>query len=373
MTPTPSSTIDLSSLAVRATRPLGQIARTLAESGIRVIPILEDEGDVNRFVISQRLAVDCRTGYGFLNGIMDKTLFSGAIYLREHFELAVLIVEGQVDYEYRGFDPQAVRGALSSMVLEYGINVLSTPDPTETAKLLTLFVRQEQVGIPEISLVPKRTAASLPDMQRRIVEMLPGCGRVMARALLQHFGSVERIVRASGEELQEISGIGPKKASLIRQVMGTEYDAVDTEKQIEQALSQDHGILFSGTVSLLSRQHYIYGDDRERHIVDMVFHDADAHTVVLVELKRGRLEAPHREQLRRYLDRAGESDMIRGYVADGCLVRGILASPDPGIFEAGYGDIEVRRVDVQKVIAALRQLRHARLGEGAGASERSVE
>ena len=364
----PDIVSDPSSLSVHVTKPLGQIAQKLAADGIGIIPILEDEGDVDRFVISKRLAIDCRTGHSFLSGIMDKTLFTGAIYLREHFEIPLLIVEGQVDYQYRGFDPRAVRGALSSMILEYGINVLCTTDPADTVQLLALFIRQEQVGIPEISLVPKRTAISLPDMQRRIVEMLPGCGRVMARALLQHFGSIERILDATEEELRGVTGIGRKKAGLIHHVLNAEYEAIDTEKQIEEAAARDHTILFSDTVSLLARQHYIYGEDRERHIVDMVFYDTNAHRVILVELKRGRLEASHREQLRRYLDRAGESEMIRRYMDDGCPVVGLLASPDPGGLEAGCNDIEIRPVEGEKVISILRQLRETRFGKRSGIS-----
>ena len=108
--------------------------------------------------------MDRRTRPSLLNGIMDKTLFTSAIYLREQFTLPVLIVEDEVDYGYRGFDPQAVRGALSSMVLEYGLSVLSTRDLDETVHMLVMMARQEQVGIPKISLIPKRKATSLADM-----------------------------------------------------------------------------------------------------------------------------------------------------------------------------------------------------------------
>ena len=353
---------DLSTLVVRATKPKSQAARLLADQGLQIMPVAEDEGNVERFVISDSLAVDRRTGSSLLNGIMDKTLFTCAIYLREHFALPVLILEGEVNYEYRGFDPQAVRGALSSMVLEYGLTVLSTRDLDETAHMLIMMARQEQVGIPEISLIPKRKATSLADMQRRVVEMLPGSGRVMARELLQHFGSVDRVAQASEDELCDLKGIGRKKARDMRQVLSAPYEAVDTERQIEDAIEVDPSLLFDAPVNLLARQHHIYDDDDDRHIVDMVFHDPAADTVILVELKRGRLEASHRRQLRRYLDHAAESDLLRRHLDGGSALQGILASPEAAGLKPGHDDIAVREVDAERVIEILVRLRQARLG-----------
>ena len=345
------------------TKPRGRVARTLADMGIFVLPVPDDDGEIDRYVISKRLAVERRSANSFVNGIMDKTLFTNAIHLRGNFRLPVLIVEGAVNYEHRGFDPQAVRGALSAMLLEYGLNVLSTQNMEETIHLIVMMARQEQIGIPNISLVPKRKAATLPDMQRRVVEMLPGCGRVMAKDLLQHFGSVERLVRASIDELREVRGVGAKKAKVIQQVLNAEYEAVDTEKQVEAAIEADHSLLFPQPVSLIGRQLHIYDDEQDRHVVDMAFHDPAANEVILVELKRGKLESDHRAQLCRYLDHAAESLQLRQYLDAGSGLRGILASPEPGRLTARRNDVVIQAVDPQRVIAALVLLRRRRLGE----------
>ncbi len=45
----------------------------------RRLPPEMDEGNVDRYVLSDPLAVDRRTAGGFLAGIMDKTLFPAAI------------------------------------------------------------------------------------------------------------------------------------------------------------------------------------------------------------------------------------------------------------------------------------------------------
>ena len=353
--------VDLSAVTVRATKPRGKPARALAEMGIRILPVEEDEGNVDRYILSKRLAIERRTGGGFLMGIMDKTLFTSAIYLREHFRIPVLIVEGAVNYEYSMFDPQAVRGALSSMMLQYGLNVLSSADVDETAALIGMMARQEQLGIPEISLIPKRKAMDLPDMQRRVIEMLPGCGMVMARDLLQRFGSIGRIVSATEDELRAMRGIGEKKARDIAKVLSAEYESADTEKDLEDAIEVVPELLFKQSVELLARQHHIYTDEKERHVVDLVFLAPEADEVILVELKRGAISRSHYAQIRRYLDHARESKLLRGRLEAGSTVRGVLASVEPSDYRPDAQDVSVSIVNRKHVIEVLKELRRLRL------------
>ena len=361
--------LDLSGVTISATKPRRRPAALLADMGISVVPIDVEEGNVDRYILSKRLVIERRTGGGFLQGIMDKTLFTSAVYLREHFRLPVLIVEGETASAYRGFDPQAVRGALSSMMLLYAINVLRTPNTEETAQLIAMMARQEQIGIPEISLIPKRKAADLPDLQRRVIEMLPGAGMVAARQLLQHFGSVQRIVGATEDELRSLKGIGAKKAKAMHRTLNAEYRSVDTERDLEDAIVEAPDLLFKQPVTLVARQHHIYTEDKQRHVVDLVFLDIEGDELVLVELKRGRLARDHEAQLCRYLDRASESPLLRPFLAHGRRCRGLLATVEPCEFEPKCPDVLARVVDKKRVIDMLVERRRRRLGEGAMAGE----
>ena len=354
---------DLSALTISATKPNRKPAAMLAQLGIRIVPIEEDEGDVDRYILSKRVAVERRTGGGFLKGIMDKTLFTSAIYLRERFRVPILIVEGKVNYEYTRFDPQAVRGAMTAMMLEYGVSVLSAPDIEETVQLIAMIARQEQLGIPVISLIPKRKATSLPDMQRRMIEMLPGCGMVMARNLLQYFGSVRRTLNATTDELRGVPGIAAKKATEMHKVLNAEYEAVDTERNLEDAIEADHALLFERRVVLLARQHHIYTEHKERHIVDMVFLDPDADELFLIELKRGALTLEHYRQLRRYLDNAGKSKLLGPFLDSGVRISGVLATVERCKFRPQDPEVSVRIVDIKRVINVLKQQRRRRLDE----------
>jgi len=352
--------VDLSSLTISVTKPNWKPAIMLGDMGINIIPIEEDEGDVDRYIISSRLAIERRTGSNFLQGIIDKTLFTSAIYLREHFNMPILITEGDISHKCRMIDPQAIRGALSSLMILYGISVLSTPDMEETVSLIAMMARQEQIGIREISLVPKRKATTLDDIQRRVIEMLPGCGMVTARELLQYFGSIKSIVNATEEEFRSLPGIGVKKAEEIYKVLNAEYESVDTEKELEDAIETSPELLFEQPVTMLSRQHYITAEGKERHIVDMVFFDNEADELVLVELKKGRLAVEHYYQIKRYIDNAPKSKLLRSFLEKGCSIRGVLATVEQCTLDLGDSNVSVHIVDRDRAIKVLKKLRDRR-------------
>lgn len=347
---------DLSVLTISATKPNGQPAAMLSEMGVNIVPV-EEEDNVDRYIISKRIAVERRIGSAFLQGIVDRTLFTSAIYLAENFSNPIMMIEGEVSYECRGINPQAVRGALGRLILLHGVNVLSTPDVEETVSLMAMLARQEHEGIPEMSLIPKRKAIDLPDMQRRVVEMLPGCGMVTARDLLQSFGSIRRIATAEEEEFLSLPGIGKKKAAEMYRTLSAEYESVDTEKDLEDAIEAAPELLFSQPITMLDRQHYICTEGRERHIVDMVFLDPAEDELILVELKRGRLLEEHYDQIRRYLDNAYKSQFLLSYLEKGMAIRGILATVEECEFEPEAGDVSVCIVDKKRAIEVVKKLR----------------
>jgi hypothetical protein len=246
-------------------------------------------------------------------------------------------------------------------MLVYGVNVLSTPDVNETVALLAMLTRQEQVGVPEISLIPKRKAMDLADMQRRVVEMLPSCGLTIARDLLQRFGSVRRIANATEAELRGTRGIGANRAAEIHRVLNAEYESIDTEKNLEDAIEAAPEPIFDRPVTMLARQHHVYSEARERHVVDLVFADEGANDLVLVELKRGKLAREHEDQLRRYMDHAHESPLLRACLGAGARLRGVLATATRCNYRPKGQDITVRIVDRESTISVLKRLRARRL------------
>ncbi|MFA5580124.1 MAG: helix-hairpin-helix domain-containing protein [Methanothrix sp.] len=69
----------------------------------------------------------------------------------------------------------------------------------------------------------KKTHRTLKEQQEYLVSSIPGVGNAVAKNLLRHFGSVERVFAATTEELKEVELVGAKTAERIRELVGGEY------------------------------------------------------------------------------------------------------------------------------------------------------
>jgi len=180
--------------------------------------------EVGDFILSDRVGVERKTVGDFLQSIVDKRLLEQAKQLGESFERPILILEGEGLYSRRAIHPNAIRGALAALAVDFSISILPTRDEKETAAVLMAIARREQVEqAREVSIRGERKALTLPEQQRFVVEGLPGVSAVLAKRLLEHFGTVERVMSASERELREVRGIGKEKAREIRKVLGSRY------------------------------------------------------------------------------------------------------------------------------------------------------
>jgi DNA ligase (NAD+) len=97
---------------------------------------------------------------------------------------------------------------------------------------------------------------------------IPKVGWVMARNLALHFGSVDALMKATPEELQEVDGIGPDRAELIAEwfadeenrrlveelrALGLQMRAGEAERPVEGSLT-GHQYVITGTLEGWSRE-----------------------------------------------------------------------------------------------------------------------
>jgi len=112
---------------------------------------------------------------------------------------------------------------LAAIAVSYGIPILHTRNPKDTAgMLIAIAKREKEAGAPKPSLHPQKPA-TLGQMQEYVIASLPGVEKKLARALLQKFGTVAEVINATEEHLQKVEMIGPKKAAEIKKVIDTEY------------------------------------------------------------------------------------------------------------------------------------------------------
>ena len=169
------------------------------------------------------MAIERKTTKDFVDSLIDKRLFKQARELSEEFKRPLMILEG--DDLYGGMvNPNAIRGALASIAIDFGISIIPTRNAQDTAAMIKRIAVREQNGErTPIQIRTDKKPVSLLEQQLFIVESLPNIGPVNAKNLLEHFGSVANILNASSVELQEVDGIGLKTAQDIRHVLDSKY------------------------------------------------------------------------------------------------------------------------------------------------------
>ncbi len=199
-----------------------RVVKELIDLNVHVTLEQLDHAD---YLLSGRVAVELKQVPDFVASLIDGRILDQLRDLKRLFERAVLIIEGDEDiYSVRNVHPNALRGLLATIVLDYGIPILYTRSAKETAALLAVMAKREQEKDTDFSvhsLKPK----TLSQQQEYVVAALPGIGIQTARVLLLHFRSVERVMSATKKELMEVEGVGVKIAERIKELVEKKYDA----------------------------------------------------------------------------------------------------------------------------------------------------
>jgi len=211
-------------LVIADTRELGAlVTRELAKLGVVVKSETLEVGD---FVLSDRVVVERKEVDDFASSIIDGRLFEQAAKLNQSYAKPVIIVEGERLTGSGRVRPEAMMGAYASILVDYGIPVMWTREPSETAQLILAVARREQVQerrSPRVMTSQK--PSTIEEQQEFVVSSLPDIDSARARKLLTHFQTVERLFSASKEELMSVSGIGDKISEEIKRVLTTRYKA----------------------------------------------------------------------------------------------------------------------------------------------------
>jgi Fanconi anemia group M protein len=181
---------------------------------------------VGDYVCSDRVVVERKTVSDFLDTLTggDRSLFGQARDMSRHYARPVVLIEGDGLYEERNIHPGAIRGAIASLAVDFGVSVLHTRDETDTTELLATLASREQTERDRaVSVHGEKAAKTLDEQQEYVVGAIADVGPVTAQSLLAHFGSVEAVMTATEADLQEVRGVGAKTAQRIRGVVGSDY------------------------------------------------------------------------------------------------------------------------------------------------------
>ncbi|MBN1868507.1 nuclease [Candidatus Sumerlaeota bacterium] len=129
----------------------------------------------------------------------------------------ILIIEGtSADLARSAMSREGIQGSLIAVTVFFGVPILRSMSPDETARLMIYTARQARTFATGALPRRGRRPRGKRKMQLAILQELPGVGPERAERLLAAFGSVEQAMAAGAEELSCIPGIGTRTARAIR-------------------------------------------------------------------------------------------------------------------------------------------------------------
>ena len=191
---------------------------------------------VGDYVLSDRVAVERKSVADFLDTLLggDRSLFEQIGDLSRAYARPILILEGDGLYEERNVHPDAIRGALASLAVDFDVSVLQTAGESETGELLrTIAAREQSERDRAVSVHGEKAAKTLAEQQEYVVSAIADIGPVTAQSLLRAFGTVEGVMTAREEDLLTVDGVGEVTAGRIREVVGSGYQGADAESDVD--------------------------------------------------------------------------------------------------------------------------------------------
>ncbi len=175
--------------------------------------------ELGDYRVNDRLMFERKTVQDFSASLKDGRLFNQGIRLAASPLHKAIILEGNGNELMNGgIRREALQGALITLTLFFGIPLLRSLNPEETARLMLYADRQFDSLASHMS--PRLFTGKRPrgkrKTQMRILQALPGIGPSIAHNLLEQFGSVEAILAADEQALQNAEGIGAVRAKSIR-------------------------------------------------------------------------------------------------------------------------------------------------------------
>lgn len=169
-------------------------------------------------ICSEAVAIERKTYDDFVSSIIDGRIFEQAANLKKNFEKSMVLIEG---FSNRQINENALKAAIASLLIDFNLSLISTKNPLDTAKTIFWIAKKEQDAGGGIAIKVGKKPKEVKKLQEFIVASIPGISTILAKKLLQKFGSIEKIVTADVTELERT--VGKKKSETIKKVLTAKY------------------------------------------------------------------------------------------------------------------------------------------------------
>jgi DNA excision repair protein ERCC-4 len=177
------------------------------------------------YVLNPEVAVERKSVRDLVSSVYDSRIFYQAAKISAAYAKPFLLVEGDSkEVEGLARNLKSFYGAIANVTIAYGLRVLYTANPRETALAISeLLVHARAKPLARLPSEVPRKAQSAPLQQVYLVSSLPGVGRRLAEKLLAKYGTPRRVMALTAGELAMTDGIGWKRAEKIKGVLDSKY------------------------------------------------------------------------------------------------------------------------------------------------------
>lgn len=171
---------------------------------------------VGDYIVEHTVLVERKSPADIAASIIDGRIFRQAASMARSPLRTLFLIE---EPEAARIHPHALIGTFVSLAVIWRQPLITSGGPEESLTILRILA--EQAGVPATVELPRYGYRPKRLSQRKlfVLQGLPGVGPKLATSLLRHFGSVEKVMAASVNQLQEVRGCGSKKAAAIRGVV----------------------------------------------------------------------------------------------------------------------------------------------------------
>jgi Fanconi anemia group M protein len=205
------------------------------EAGGECLEVLKEKGivfevkrlEIGDFVIGTGIGVERKTASDFEASIMDGRVFQQAEHLRKHFQKPLIAVVGN---SFGRLRKESLRGAFMALCLDLQVPVIVLSGEEELGEFLAVMVKRYSKPLGETKLQFNKPSMTLAQQQQFVVEALPEVGPILAKNLLEEFGTVGKVFAAKESRLLKVEKIGEKKARAIRRVIEARFGWEEQKK-----------------------------------------------------------------------------------------------------------------------------------------------
>lgn len=199
-----------------------------SERSARLLHLARDCGEfdlqikklpVGDYLVAGAVLIERKTYADFAISLADGRLFTQAAALARSPLRPVILLEGPRPDRVPDVHLHSLKGAIASLAVMWRLPVIRAADPEDSLRMLRFIAGQ----VRKTPLQPLTRLGRKPKRQQSrrlfVLQGLPGVGPALASRLLEHLGSIERVMTADEEELMEVGGVGQRKAGRIRELI----------------------------------------------------------------------------------------------------------------------------------------------------------